>query len=485
MTDDELAREALDAARAAGAAWAQVRLVHERTRSLSLRNGEIADGGDGDEAGLGLRVRTADGFEGFAATSDRTVAGVTEAAQRAARLARATATLPHAAAHWRDREPVTGTWRTPVMRDPSDVSTEERAALLRAIDDRWHRWDALRLRTASVADRRTATLLVDSDGSRIEQEQCVVSAGMRVLATRDTETQVRSWPNSFGGQHVAAGWEAIDALRMDERAEDVANEVYDLLYAAPCPEGSFDLILDSSQLALQIHESIGHAAEADRLFGHEASHAGGTWLQPELVGASVASPLVTITADMSAPGGLGTVGWDDEGAPAEDVTLVDGGVFRGWLGNRGLRERMPDATLAPAARAMSWFGMPLVRMTNVSLRPGSGTLENLIENTEHAIYMETNASWSIDERRLAFQFGCERAWEIRDGQRVRLLRNPAYAGVSPSFWRSCDAVTGTPEWKLWGLLNCGKGQPGQLMRVSHGASPARFRGVRVFPSRPA
>jgi TldD protein len=252
-------------------------------------------------------------------------------------------------------------------------------------------------------------------------------------------------------------------------------EAVELLSADDCPERVCDLILEPSQLGLQIHESIGHAAELDRVFGHEAAFAGGTYLASETVGAfQLGSEHVTISADSTVAGALGSFGWDDEGVPAGRQLLVDRGVFSGWLSNRETAGRIGQVS-SGAGRASGFHRMPLVRMVNVSLEPGTaGSVEDLISSTDDGIYMQTNKSWSIDDRRLNFQFGCERAYEIRGGRRIRLLKNPTYRGRSPQFWSSCDAVCGPDSFELWGLTNCGKGQPGQLMAMSHGASPARF-----------
>jgi TldD protein len=234
-------------------------------------------------------------------------------------------------------------------------------------------------------------------------------------------------------------------------------------------------------VALQVHESVGHATELDRVLGGEVSYAGTSFVSAEDIGSlRYGSEAMNVTADATVPGGLGTYAFDDEGVEGRAVPLVSEGVLRGFLSSRESAARIGLERSAGCMRAEGFARQPIVRMTNVNLEPGdAGSLEDLIADTDRGLYMETNRSWSIDSQRLNFQFTTETAWEIRDGERGRMLRNPGYSGVTPEFWASLDAVCSSGEWRLWSVLNCGKGEPGQLMRVSHGAAPARFRDVHV------
>jgi TldD protein len=266
-------------------------------------------------------------------------------------------------------------------------------------------------------------------------------------------------------------------------AERVADEAVALLTAEPCPEKTTSLILDGSQLALQIHESCGHPTELDRVFGTEAAFAGRSFLTVDKRnGFRYGSDIVNLTADSVRPTGLGTFGWDDEGTPASSTPLVQNGRFEGYL-----MSRETAATLGLRSngcmRAEGWNRIPLIRMTNVSLEPGSWDLEAMIADTDDGVWMETNRSWSIDDMRLNFQFGTEIGYEIKGGKRGRLLKNCTYGGMTPEFWNSCDAITNARHWKIWGTPNCGKGEPMQTMGTGHGASPARFRNVRIGVAR--
>jgi TldD protein len=253
----------------------------------------------------------------------------------------------------------------------------------------------------------------------------------------------------------------------------------ELLRADECPSRNTTLIIGGTQLALQVHESCGHPIELDRVFGTEASYAGTSFLSiDKLGGFRYGSDIVNIVADATSPGGLGSFGYDDEGVPAQRTDIVREGIFSGYLMSRETAPRIglrSNGTM----RADGWSRIPLVRMTNISLLPGQGTLADIIADTEDGIFIDSNKSWSIDQQRLNFQFGCEIAWEIKNGRLGRMLKNPVYTGITPEFWRSCDAIAGEEEWHIWGIPSCGKGEPGQTAHVGHGTSPARFRGVEV------
>jgi TldD protein len=261
----------------------------------------------------------------------------------------------------------------------------------------------------------------------------------------------------------------------------VAAEAVALLTAPACPPGRTTLVLAGEQLGLQVHESVGHAVELDRVLGREASYAGTSFVPADGIGRlRFGSELVNVTADATNPGGLGSYRWDDEGVEGRPVPILRDGVLAGFLSSRETAAEIGLERSGGCMRAEGFARQPIVRMTNVNLDPGAaGTLEDLIADTGDGLLIDTNRSWSIDNRRLHFQFEGEAAWEIRDGRRGRLLRNPSYAGLTPEFWASCDAVCSASEWGLISLLDCGKGEPGQLMRVSHGSAPARFRDVEV------
>jgi TldD protein len=267
--------------------------------------------------------------------------------------------------------------------------------------------------------------------------------------------------------------------RLNANAPTVGEAVA-LLAAPELPEQTTTVILDGQQLALQVHESVGHALELDRIFGMEAAYAGTSFVRPDDRGRlRYGSERMSVTVDSTTPGGLGTFGYDDEGVPAQRTPVIVDGVLGGFLSSRETAVLLGERSNA-TMRADGWGRLPLIRMTNVNLEPGpGGTLDELVADTRDGVLLSTNRSWSIDDKRVNFQFATEAAWEIVDGRLGRLYKNPTYDGKTTTFWGSLDAVCGPLEWKVWGTPNCGKGQPSQTARVSHGVAPARFHGVHV------
>ncbi len=264
----------------------------------------------------------------------------------------------------------------------------------------------------------------------------------------------------------------------------IGEEAVKLLAAPQCPSGVTTIVLDGPQAALQVHESCGHPIELDRVLGMEAGFVGKSFLTIDKLGHyRYGSDIVNMTADATLSGGLGTFGWDDEGVPAQRSSIVTNGIFTGYLMSRDTAPIL-GLTSNGCVRADGWNRLPMIRMTNVNLEPGTWTLDDLIADTADGIYMSINKSWSIDDLRLNFQFGVELAYEIKHGKLGRMLKNATYTGITPQFWGSCDAICNRAicnrdEWVVWGTPNCGKGEPMQTMRTGHGAAPARFRNVQV------
>jgi TldD protein len=463
---------------AAGGAYADARFIRQRAEYVATRNGEVDDLHNGADEGIGVRVRVG-GAWGFAATRDTSKAGAEAALARALAIARA---QPGAeATPLAPEPPARGEHRGGEGTDPFEVPLERKLERLLAADAALGSDPRLNLRQAHFGAYARETIFASTDGALYDQRVTETGGGVSVTAIEDDEVQVRSYPGSHRGDTLQAGYEHFDSMPLVEQAPRVADEAIALLTADPCPSTRTTLILDGEQLALQVHESVGHAVELDRVLGFEASYAGISWVPPDAIGnLQYGSELMNVTADATSPGGLGSYRWDDEGVEGRAVPIVRDGILRGFLSGRESAAMIGLERSAGCMRADGFARQPIVRMTNVNLEPGdAGSLDDLIAATERGIYMETNRSWSIDQRRLHFQFGTEIAWEIENGRRTRMLRNPTYAGVTPQFWGGLDAVCSRPAWKLWGVLNCGKGEPGQSMHVSHGAAPARFRDVQV------
>ena len=476
---NDLIDRALDAADRLGAGYADVRVAQRTTEQLTVKNGQLEAATSSQSAGFGIRVLV-DGAWGFSASALLEPAEADRIAREAVEIARASGLVQKEPIELDDTPPVTDTYRTPYREDPFTVSLDEKLRLLMEADAAMARVPGIAIREGSfVAGRETKTF-ASTAGARIEQEIVESGGGIEATAVNDSEMQQRSYPSSFGGQVVTGGFEAVRALELAGNAQETAELAVALLDAPQCPSGEMDLILDSTQVALQIHESCGHPTELDRVFGTEASFAGTSFLTTDkLDSLRYGSEQVSIDADATAPGGLGTFGYDDEGVPAQNVPLVDHGVLVGYLTSRETAPRIGRRSMG-SARAWTWSHIPLIRMTNINLRPGNaGSLEDLIADTSDGIFMSINKSWSIDDRRLNFQFGDQAGWIIKNGKRTQLVKNPTYTGITPQFWGSCDAICSSDEWTLWGLPNCGKGEPVQTGHVGHGAAPARFRKVNV------
>jgi TldD protein len=477
----EIARWALDTAKAHGASYADVRVVDLRQRYLSTKNGRPAQVRESQSMGVGVRV-VAEGAWGFAATDDLARASIDRTAARAVEIARASATAKKHDVKLAKEPKIVDRWEAPCRIDPFSIPVSTCLELMLDVDAELRRVKGVTLAEASMDFRRIEQLFLSTAGSEIDQVKTQTGAGFVATSFAGSEIQRRSYPNSFGGQYQTRGYELVGELDLLGNAPRIAEEAVALHKADQCPTGVKDIILEGSQLALQVHESIGHPIELDRVLGTEANFAGMSFLTLEKLGSlKYASEIVNVVADATpAHGpGLGTFAYDDEGVPAQSTAIIKDGLFVGYLTSRETAAAIRQARSGGAMRAESWNRIPLIRMTNVSLLPGAGKLADLIADTDDGIYMETNRSWSIDDRRYNFQFGTEIGWEIRGGKKTRMLKNPSYGGMTTEFWNSCDAICGPEHWTLWGVPTCGKGQPMQAMGTGHGASPARFRKVQV------
>jgi TldD protein len=476
---NELIDLALDAAQRAGAGYADIRITERETESLTVKNGALEAASSNLSIGFGVRVLV-DGAWGFAGSAVMTRPEVERVTREAIDISRASSLASGPAVELDDTRPQVDRYQTPLQEDPFAVSIDEKLRILFEADAAMASVPGVTVREGTVEAGRERKTFASSEGARIEQELSEAGAGIEATAVNDNESQVRSWPNSSGGQHVTGGFEAVRAMDLPGNAQRVAEEAVALLTAEDCPSGTMTLVIDSAQMALQVHESCGHPIELDRVLGMEASFAGTSFLTLDKLGQlRYGSEVVNIDADATAAGGLGTFGYDDEGVPAQNVPIVSAGEFVGYLTSRETAPIIGKRSMG-SSRASGWNVIPLIRMTNINLRPGeAGTLEELIADTDDGLFISTNRSWSIDDRRLNFQFGTQVGWRIRDGKLGEMIKNPTYTGITPQFWGSCDAVCGPSEWVLWGVPNCGKGEPMQTHRVGHGASPARFRNVQV------
>jgi TldD protein len=472
---------ALDTARTRGATYADVRVMHHRQRDLTTKNGKVGTLAQSESIGLGIRVLAA-GAWGFASTDRLTREGVAACAAQAVAIARASAIAKRSEVVMADEKSYVDSWQSPCRKDPFEIPLETQVALLLSADAEMQKVKGVTLTETDMQFRKTDSWFASSIGSRIHQRKVTSGSGIVATSFKGSEIQKRSYPNSFGGQHALQGYELIESLELVKHAGTIAEEAVALHGAAQCPEEISTLILGGSQLGLQIHESIGHPIELDRVLGEEANFAGTSFLTLDQVDKlKYASDFVNVVADarLEHGPGLGTFAYDDEGVPAQCTKIIEDGQFRGYLSNRETAHLVGLDRSSGTMRTEGWNRLPIIRMTNVSLLPGSWDFDDLIASTDDGILMETNRSWSIDDRRYQFQFSTEIGWEIKGGKKIRMLKNPSYSGITTEFWNSCDAICKAEFWTLWGTPNCGKGQPMQTMGTGHGASPSRFRNVHI------
>ncbi len=477
---DRLARLAVETAQRLGAGFADARVERIWVEDLLVRNGELCLSNAREELGIGVSVHVR-GTQGFAAqplAGAHDTAGAEAVARRAMRVAEQLRTASMRTQEFA-REPAhQGEFKTPLEIDPFSVPLRDRIELLFSAERSLGGKSQVVAREAALSLRREERWHASSDGLDVHQVLTRTGAGLAATAIDAGQCERRSYPASFGGDFAGRGYEHVLEMDLTNHGERIRDEAIALCHAAPCPAGERDLILMGNQLMLQIHESVGHPTELDRALGAERDLAGGSFADPKLLGKlRYGSNLVDLVADSTALGGLDTRGWDDEGVASGRWPIVERGRFVGYHTSRGWAGRIGERASRGAARAESWYHPAIVRITNLSLMPGTWRLDDLIADSEDAILCDTVKTWSIDQQRVNFQFTTELGYEIRGGKKTRLLRSPTYQGRTLDFWNSCDAICDASHWKLWGVPNCGKGNPMQVAEMSHGAAPARFRKV--------
>jgi TldD protein len=473
-----LIQNILDVAKLKGVSYADIRIVRQQNEEIEVKNGKVEALIHDEDFGFGIRVLF-QGAWGFACSSKVTKREMEAVFTKALKIAKASTKAKGEEVLFPSSSPIIDQYKTAVSIDPFDIAPETKLNLLLKADEIIRRNKKVKISEAFLGSYKTEKIFASTEGAYIEQEIVECGAGIAATAIEGNEVQVRSYPNSFRGNFATQGYEWIEKLALQTQAERMAEEASQLLSAKPCPSKITTLILDNSQLALQIHESIGHPIELDRILGTEASYAGTSFLKPEMVGDfRYGSELVNIFADATHPGGLGTFGYDDEGIKAQRVPIISQGILTNLLTSRETAHHLGKESNG-TMRADGWNRIPLIRMTNINLEPGDWTLEQMIADTEEGLFLTTNRSWSIDDKRINFQFGTEIGWKIKSGKLGEMVKNPTYTGITPKFWNSCDAIANRDHWQMWGTPNCGKGEPGQVAHVGHGAAPARFRNVQV------
>jgi TldD protein len=480
----ELANAALDAARSAGASYADVRVGRYRRQNVSTRERIVTGVNDTESYGLGVRVLV-DGSWGFAATSQMRRAGAQQAALSAVVLAKAARAVRRHRVELAPITPARGTWITPVRKDPIDVPVEEKIALLLKANEAALKVKGVGFVTSSVQSLREIKTLVTSEGTNVTQTFIRVGPAFMATAVRDGDFQSFEEELAPRGE----GWDYVESLDMPGNAERWASMAVEKLAARSVEAGTYDLILEPTNLWLTIHESIGHPTELDRAIGEEANYAGTSFVAPpeKVIGKlTYGPPHMNVQADRTQEGSLSRVAWDDEGVPADRWLLIEKGIFRDYQTTREQAAKIQKLTGVSRSHgcsyADSWDAVQFQRMPNVSLLPGDKdiSVNDIIAATERGIVIKNRGSWSIDHQRYNFQFSGQAYYAVRNGKVVGMLRDVAYQSNTPVFWNAMDLIGGKSSYWLGGAFNDGKGEPSQSNSVSHGCVPARFRNVRIL-----
>lgn len=453
--------------------YGDVRVVESEAEIIVLKNGTIEALSHITDIGFGVRVFK-DSAWGFSSSNLIQKGEADKVVKDALAIAQASARVRGAAITLASIKPQKGTYTTKLKKDPMQETLDRKIELLMECDALLRKDKRVKVSTGFLRFNRVKTYFASTIGSILQQEMVFSGGSIRVFAMDKGELQSRSY-----GDYGQAGYEFIEKLDLPGNAERVRDDAVILLSAESCPEMKTTIILDAEQMVLQTHESCGHPTELDRVLGTEASYAGTSFMTVDkLNNLQYGSEIVNIVADATTPGGLGTFGWDDEGVPAQKIFLIKDGLFVGYQSSRETAPVTKSAS-SGAMRADGWNRIPLIRMTNISLVPGTWRFEDMIADTDEGVFMTTNKSWSIDDKRLNFQFGCELARQIKNGKFLKYYKNPTYASITPKFWNACDALGDKDSWHLFGVPNCGKGEPGQTAFVGHGTVPARFRNVQI------
>jgi len=468
---------ALKSATLEGASYVDIRIIDNMSERIQAKDKAITSLSSSRSQGFGVRV-IADGAWGFSSSSVVTADEIEKVAKEAVSIAKASAKTIKEPIKLAKIEVFKDDVPSGVIDDPRNIPLSERVKL--ALDaDKSMDISGIASHEVGIFNTFEEKFFGSTEGAMIRQERIESGAGMEAFAADDKAFAKRSYPQSFGGDFACDGWNFVIKMDLPGNGERIAKQALELLKAKPCPKSRKDIVIDGSQMALQVHESLGHPAELDRVFGTEAAYAGRSFIKPDMRSCfKYGSPIVNITADATIPHAFGGLKYDDEGVKAKRVYLVKNGIFCDYLDSREDAARLGVEPMG-AMRASGWNRIPIVRMVSVNLEPGDLTFGQLISGIDDGIYFETTLSWSIDDHRLNFQFSTEIGWEIKNGKLGEMIRTPSYQGITPEFWGSCDGIGNRDLWHVWGVPNCGKGEPMQTMHVSHGTAPTRFRNIQV------
>ncbi|MDP3156100.1 MAG: TldD/PmbA family protein [Archangium sp.] len=471
----------LDAAKRAGASYADLRIHRRRDEGVRVRDDHVESINDAERFGVGVRVLV-NGAWGFASSPVVTVKEGARLAQVACALAKANAAVITRKVELAPNPAHVDVWQTPLQKDPFKIPVADKAELLLAVCEKLRAVKGINFCEASLSTRLEWKLFASSDGALIEQSQTRIGPDYSATAIHPTTGEFVS--RSWDGQPLQAGWEHLETSHFLEDTTRVAEEAVQKLNSLSVEPGKKDLILDASNLWLTIHESVGHPTELDRALGYEANMAGTSFATIDTLGTQYAAPLVTLYADKTTPGGLATCGYDDDGVRTQRWNLVEKGKFVGYQTTREQAGWIGEKASRGCSYAQDHASVPFQRMPNVSLAPGEKDLSvlDLIKATDDGIYVVGTGSWSIDHQRYNFQFTGQMFFEVKKGKVTRSLKDVGYQSNTPAFWKSCDLLGGPSSVRMGSAFDDGKGEPMQSNPVSHACPPARFRGVSVINS---
>ncbi|MDQ6695361.1 MAG: TldD/PmbA family protein [Chloroflexota bacterium] len=474
MPNEELLESALRHALQEGADYAEGRTEESHAERIYARNNAVERLTTERDAGWGIHVLAGGGW-GFASSSSSDPSSMQDIVQQAVQIAMSSGTRRSSLSDTALMPTEQGEYSTPVRFDPLEVPLNKRIDLMLEVTGRISAaGERIKVASATLLCGRTDKLYANTKGAHLRQSITHIGVWIDGLATHEGYSYRRSY-----GDMSQAGWEFIEGMELPGEGERVGREASELVAAPWAPGGVQRVVLASDFVALLVHETCGHPTELDRVLGWEAAFAGTSFLMPPMLGNfKYGSPLVNMTADSLLPGGLGTFGWDDEGTPAQRSPIVRDGIFTGYLSSRESAQVLGQRSNG-CGRATSWGRIPIVRMVNLSLEPGAGSLEELIAQTGEGLYVETPSSWSLDDKRMNFHFSAELCREIKGGKLGELRKGASFQGRTPAFWGSVEGIAGRDDWRLWGLPHCAKGEPLQLCPVSHGASPLLVNGLQM------
>jgi len=478
----ELALRSVDALKTARVRYGDARVVQIREQNIHVRDQRVQDVHERESLGLGVRALLGPAW-GFASMPHPTRIGCDRVVNEAVGIARAGRRgMRGTSQPWAAEPAHVDVYQTPLVKDPFLISTQRKLDLLLAVNERMLKTRGVSTAAAWMGFRREEKIISNTEGALLHlkltmswAKAVATATGRGEKATRYLEATPRS-----------AGYEHIENASLIEKASRTAEEAVEKLHARPCPFGELDLILDPDHLALTLHESVGHPTELDRVLGWEANFAGTSFATLDKLGKfRYGSPQVNLVADNTLAGGLSSTGYDDDMVLCQAWDLIREGILCGYTTTRETAHFIGDSRSKGSSRADGWNHTPITRIPNFYLEPGPNPLspEELISDTKDGIYIQGQGSFSIDQRRENFQFGGDAFWRIKNGKRKGMLKNVTYQSVTPLFWGCCDAICDETDWQLHGVLNCGKGQPSQTGRMSHGSATSRFRGITVGAAR--